>query len=218
MSTFYPVLLDLRGRRCVVFGGGPTAEGKVRGLLDAHADLTLVSPTVTPAIQQHIDAGTVRWERREYRPGDLEGAFLAMAALEDPDGNRAIWAEAEARGVLINAVDDPAHCSFILPANHRQGDLIISVSSSGKSPTLASTVRDRIAAIIGPEYGHLLDILGRLRPEVMERYAEMSTRTALWRRIVHSDALRLLQSGDEDGALRLIDAILEEAGLQEVTG
>jgi siroheme synthase-like protein len=216
MSAYYPILLDLRGKRCVIFGGDKTAEGKVRGLVEANADLTLVSPSVTPAIMELIDSGAITWERREYRSGDLEGVFVAMAALEGKESNQAIWEEAEARGLLINSVDDPAHCNFILPANLWRGDLVVSVSSSGKSPTLASTVRNQIAEVIGPEYGELLDILGQLRPQVMDRYAEMSTRTALWRRIVQSDALDHLRSGDKEGALQLVQELLSEFDLQEV--
>jgi siroheme synthase-like protein len=119
--------------------------------------------------------------------------------------------EAEARGVLLSSVDDTASSRFIYPAIHRLGDLIVAVSSSGHSPALASRLRDRFASQLGPEYGRLLEILGPLRPEVAARFPEFETRKRLWQRVVDSEVLDRLRSGDERGARELVDSILANA-------
>ncbi len=208
---YYPVLLDLAGKRCLVIGDRWSAEERVRGLLDAGAEVTVLWPRLRPALQELADAGTIRWEARDYERGALEGYFLVVSATHDAELNRRVWDEAEARGVLLSSVDDTANSRFIYPAIHRQGDLIVSVSTSGHSPALASRLRDRFAAELGPEYGRLLEILGAKRPEVAARFPEFETRKRLWQRIVDSDVLSRLRSGDEQAALELVDSILAEA-------
>ena len=211
MTQFYPAFLDLRGRRAVVIGGGAIAEQKVVGLLAAGARVTVISPGVSRRLEDLAAAGTVTIERRPYRPGDLAGAFLAIAATDDRAANRAVWVEAEARGVLLNAVDDLPHCSFIAPAIHRQGDVAVAVSTAGKSPALAVRLRERIGRLIGPEYATLLELLGELRAELARRVPDARIRTRLWYRIVDSDAIELVRRGDVAGARRRIGRLVEAA-------
>ena len=209
MSAGYPVLLKLEGRRAVVVGGGYGTEDRVRALLDAGARVRLISSEPSEQIEQWAGQGRVEWLAREYTPGDLEGAFLVIACPRDRARNAEIWAEAEARGIPIDAIDDSPHASFILPAIHRQGDLVIAVSSNGKSPALASRVRDRIARDISPAYGEFLDLLGQLRPEVIERFPDFTLRKKIWYRLVDCEALALLEAGDRDAALKALRRILE---------
>lgn len=209
MSRYYPVLLDLRDRPCLVIGGGEVAEAKTRGLLDCGARVTLIAPEATTGLRELAGTGRITWLRREYRPGDLEGFVLAIAATDAPEVNRRVWEEAGQRRVWLNAVDDPAHCSFILPAVHRQGDLILAVSTGGKSPALAARLRDRLAAILGPEYARWVDLLGDLRPEVTRRVPDPEARKALWYRIVDSDAFDRVREGDVDGALATARALID---------
>ncbi len=197
MSSYYPVFLKLEGRPCVVIGGGAETEQRVRALVDAGAEVTLIAPDAT----ENITRLAARWEAREYRSGDLEGAFLAVACTGDRSQNAAIFAEAEARGIPFNATDDSPHCSFIFPAIHRQGDLVVAVSSGGKSPALASRVRDRIAQDLGPEYAEFLDLLAGVRPEVTERYPDFERRREVWYRLVDSGALHHLREGRSEAAL-----------------
>src|SRR5213079_249170 len=211
MTQFYPAFLDLRGRRAVVIGGGAIAEQKVVGLLAAGARVTVISPSVSRRLEDRAAAGTVTIERRPYRPGDLAGAFLAIAATDDPAANRAVWAEAEARGVLLNAVDDLPHCSFIAPAIHRQGDVTVAVSTAGKSPALAVRLRERIGRLIGPEYATLLELLGELRAELAQRVPDARIRTRLWYRIVDSDAIESVRRGEVAGARRRIEQLVQAA-------
>ena len=146
--TFYPVFFDLRGRRAVVIGGGAVAEQKVLGLLSAGAHVTVVSPETTPRLAELAAAGGIDLRRRPYRSGDLAGAWLAIAGTDDRAANAQVWAEAEREGVPLNAVDDLHHCSFIAPAIHREGDITVAVSNSGKSPALAARLRQRVARLI----------------------------------------------------------------------
>ena len=129
--SFYPVFLHLQGRRGVVVGGGAVAEQKVVGLLEAGARVTVVSPDLTWKLEDLAATGAIEVRRRSYRRGDLEGAFLAIAATDDRSVNADVWAEAEERGILLNAVDDLPHCSFIAPAVHRAGDIAVAVSTAG---------------------------------------------------------------------------------------
>jgi siroheme synthase-like protein len=211
MSKCYPVLLKLEGRHSVVVGGGYGTEERVRALLDAGARVRLISPESSEQIADWAGQGRIEWLAREYAPGDLEGAFLVIACPRDRARNAEICAEAEARGTLMGATDDSPHANFILPAIHRQGDLIVAVSSSGKSPALASRVRDRFARELGPAYGEFLELLGQLRPEVIERFPDFTLRREIWYRMVDSEALALLEAGQRDAALTALRRILDDA-------
>src|SRR6266480_4336846 len=211
LVTFYPVFLNLRGRRAVVIGGGAVAEQKVFGLLAAGAHVTVVSPETTPRLRDLADAGGIELRRRPYRSGDLAGAWLAIAGTDDRAANAQVWAEAEREGVLLNAVDDLDHCSFIAPAIHREGDITIAVSTSGKSPALAARLRQRVARLVGPAEARLCALLGELRPEVAARVPDTHARTILWYRIVDSDVIEFVRRGDDEGARRRIDEMLEES-------
>src|SRR5712691_6783259 len=211
LVTFYPVVLNLRGRRAVVIGGGAVAEQKVLGLLSAGAHVTVVSPETTPHLAELAAAGGIDLRRRPYRSGDLAGAWLAIAGTDDRAANARVWAEAEREGVLLNAVDDLDHCSFIAPAIHREGDITVAVSTSGKSPALAARLRQRVARLVGPAEARLCELLGELRPELAARVPDSHERTALWYRIVDSDVIEFVRQRDDEGAHRRIDELLEEA-------
>jgi uroporphyrin-III C-methyltransferase/precorrin-2 dehydrogenase/sirohydrochlorin ferrochelatase len=211
--TFYPVFLNLRGRRAVVIGGGTVAEQKVLGLIAAGAHVTVVSPETTPRLAELAAGGGIDLRRRPYRTGDLAGAWLAIAGTDDRGANAQVWAEAEREGVLLNAVDDLDHCSFIAPAIHREGDITVAVSTSGKSPALAARLRRRVARLVGPAEARLCDLLGELRPELAAHVPDARARTALWYRIVDSDVIEFVRRGDVDGARERIEELVDELGL-----
>ncbi len=213
--TFYPVFLNLRGRRAVVIGGGAVAEQKVLGLLSAGAHVTVVSPETTPRLAELAAAGEIDLRRRPYRSGDLAGARLAIGGTDDRAANAAVWAEAEREGVLLNAVDDLDHCSFIAPAIHREGDITVAVSTSGKSPALAARLRQRVTQLLGPAEARLCALLGELRPELAARVPDSHARTALWYRIVDSDVIEFVRRGDTEGARERIDELADEVDPHE---
>ena len=212
MSVFYPVFLDLRGRRAVVIGGGPVAEQKVRGLLAAGAHVTVVSPDMSPGLADLARRSAIELRRRRYHDHDLAGAWLAIAATDDRAVNEAVYAEAERLGVPLNAVDDLEHCSFIAPAIHREGDITVAVSTGGKSPALAVRLRQRIARLVGRVEARLCELLGELRPDLAERVPDARARTALWYAIVDSDVIEFVRRGDIDGARGRIEELISEVG------
>lgn len=209
MGAYYPIYLDLRQRRCVVVGGGSVAQHKIRELFSAGALVTVVTPDSAPGLDDLVEQGSVEILWRGYRPGDLKGAFLAIAATSDREVNHQVWLEAESHRIPVNAVDDLPNCSFIAPAVHRQGDLTVTVSTSGHAPALAARLRDRIASWIGPEYEGLVALLGSLRAEIAAREPDFQARTRLWYRMVDSDVLDLVRRGDQEAADELVQTVLD---------
>jgi siroheme synthase-like protein len=208
LNRYYPVFLRLTGKLCVVVGGGFGTGGRVRDLLEAGARVRLVAPS----LPEEVQLDSIEWEPRGYRPGDLEGASLAIVCAPDRSRNAEIWAEAERLNVVINSLDDTPHCTFIAPAIHRQGDLVVAVSSSGDSPALASLIRDRIARRLGPEFGELAEMLGALRAEVIERFPGFERRRGIWRQLVRSEAIRHLRAGRREAAEAALRGVIERAG------
>lgn len=209
MAVYYPVFLDLSGRLCVVIGGGAVARRKVEGLLACGAAVRVIAPEADPALEELAARGALERVRRAYEPGDLAGAFLAVAATGDPEANRRVFLEARARGVPLNAVDDPDHGDVVLPAVVRRGDLTLAVSTGGRSPALARRLRERLEAEFGPEYGLWLDLLGRVRAGLRARVADPRRREEILFSLVDDpEYLALLGRGREDAALRRLEAVL----------
>lgn len=184
-----------------MIGGGHVAARKVEGLLTAGAQVKVISPFLTPELQFMADSGNIIFLPRPYQEGDLEDAYLAIAATDDPTVNRSVWLEAERRGCLINIVDDPQHSNFILPAVVQRGEMSVAISTSGSSPALARRLRERIEKLIGPEYGVLAELLGELRPELIANFPEGEARLQAALRVVDSDILNIIQSQGRDAAL-----------------
>jgi len=168
MSFAYPVMLDLAGRLCLVVGGGPVAERKIDGLLAADARVTVVSPSLTPALLTLAAEARLHWRPREYLAGDAAGFALVMVAASDASVSEAIAAECRTRGVWINCADDPARCDFILPAVFRRGALTVAVSTGGVSPTMARLVREELEARLPDDLALLTDVMGDVRRSLRE--------------------------------------------------
>jgi precorrin-2 dehydrogenase/sirohydrochlorin ferrochelatase len=157
---FYMACLDLTERPVLVVGGGRVALEKVEGLLECGAHVTVVAPEIVPELERL----PVELVRREYRPGDLSGRFVVVAATSTTSVNRSVYRDAEARALLCNVVDVPELCSFILPAVHRQDPIAVAISTGGASPALAQRLRDEIATVVRPEHADLARRLRELRP------------------------------------------------------
>jgi siroheme synthase-like protein len=190
---YYPVFLDLTGRRCLVVGGGAVGVRKVEGLLAADADVTVVSPPPSPALDELCRDGRIRWLQRDYRAGDLEGFALCLTATDDTAVNAAVAAEGRERGVWVNAADDPDNCDFILPSVLRRGDLQVAFSTGGRSPALARKIREELEAVIGPEYEALVDLAGEVRESL--RAEGRSFDTQAWSDALAPDLRDLLREG-----------------------
>ena len=205
MSDYYPVYLNLKGRRCVVFGGGAVAEDKILKLQTSGAIISVISPDVTPVIQSLSEQGKLDWQPRKYQPGDLAGAFMAIAATNNRDVNRCIFEEAEESGILLNVVDDPVFCSFIAPAIVRRGNVTLAISTGGASPALARKLRESLEESPALEWADLASVMSRVRREV--RRMGLSIDRQRWQCGITHKILKLAQAGLEDEA---VDSLLED--------
>lgn len=204
----YPiVLVHLDRARCLVVGGGVVAARKVAGLQAVDARITVISPDLCPDLQDLATRGEIDIVRRAYQEGDLEGAFLVIAATDDPVVNQQIWEEAQARNILVNVVDNPDCCTFIAPAVARRGSLTLAISTAGRSPALARHLRQRLEQEFGPPYGPFVELLGELRARTLAELP-LPRHQAFWDQIFRSDVLDLLASGDDAGARRCAENIL----------
>jgi uroporphyrin-III C-methyltransferase/precorrin-2 dehydrogenase/sirohydrochlorin ferrochelatase len=200
MAFALPISLDLTGRRAVVVGGGVVGEDKARTLLEAGAVVTVISERFSEGLRELSRRGELTLLHRGYLPGDLDGAFLAVAATNSPHINARIHAEANEHKVLLNATDDPDHCHFDFPAVVRRGDLRLAVSTGGKAPALARWVGKKLSRAIGPEYGDLVDVVGTMREDERQSPAGSATSARRWEQALDDDLVRLVRSGRIDQA------------------
>lgn len=177
--ALFPMFVKLAGRKCVVVGGGPVAEGKIDSLLRAGATVTVVSPGLTQKLEQWHRRRKVLWIRGKFEPAQLDTAFLAIAATSDDSTNEAVFREADRRGVLCNAVDEPPRCHFYFPAVVQRGALQIAISTAGLSPSLAVRLRKQFENEFGPEYKEWLLWLGFVRESLMRRQIGFAKRKRL---------------------------------------
>ena len=208
-TPFYIACLRLSGRRCVVIGGGEVGLEKVEGLLACDGDVTLIAPDAIEPLQELVREGSIRWERREYAgPPDLEGVFIVIAATSDTDVNVAIFEDAERRAMLVNVVDVPPLCNFILPAIIRTGPLAIAISTAGASPALAKRIRDEIAEEYGEPYARLAVLLNGVRGWAKATLPTYQDRKVFFESIVNGDPdpVELLRQGDDAAVQDLIEA------------
>jgi precorrin-2 dehydrogenase / sirohydrochlorin ferrochelatase len=207
-TPFYIACLRLTGRRCVVVGGGEVGLEKVEGLLACDGDVVLVAPEAEPELEALANEGSIAWLRREYETGDLERTFIAIAATDDTAINIRVYEDAERRAMLVNVVDVPPLCNFILPAIVRTGPLAIAISTAGASPALAKRIKRQIADEFGAEYARLAVMLNDVRGWAKGTLPTYQDRKAFFEGIVNGepDPVALLRAGDEDGVRRLIEA------------
>jgi len=206
---YYPIAIDLTGKRALVVGGGEVALRKVEALLESGARVTVVAPEVAPEIERLAESGKIVLRRRNYEAGDLADAVLAIAATDDREVNLRVSEDARGANVLVNAVDDPELCSFIVPAMVRRGDLVVSVITGGKSPALARRVREKIEETFGPEYADLAELLGEVRELARDRIESQPVREGVFEAILDSEVADLLRQGRSADAHVLALEILE---------
>jgi len=204
---FYIACLKLTGRRCVVVGGGAVGREKVEGLLACGGEVTLIAPAAAQELREYASEGSIRWEQREYAgPGDLEGVFMAIAATDDSEVNIAVFADAERRAMLVNVVDVPPLCNFILPAIVRTGPLAIAISTAGASPALAKRMKREIEGQFGAPYAQLAVLLNEARGWAKRTLPTYQDRKEFFEGIVNGDPdpVALLRDGDERAVRELI--------------
>ena len=206
-SQFYIACLRLNGRSCVVIGGGEIGLEKIEGLLASDATVTVISPEVLPEVERLAEEGSLTWERREYEgAGDLEGRLLAIACTDSTETNIRVYEDAEERAMLVNVVDVPPLCNFILPAVVRSGPIAIAISTAGASPALAKRMKDEIAASFGDEYARLAVMLNDVRGWAKATLPTYQDRKAFFEEIVGGDPdpIALLRAGLDDAVRKVI--------------
>jgi precorrin-2 dehydrogenase / sirohydrochlorin ferrochelatase len=206
---YYPIYLDMTGRRCLVIGGGAVAERKIAGLLEVGAEPTVVSPAITDTIAGWVKDRVVGLIHRNYQQGDLSDFTIAFVATDDGAVNAQAFSDALRLGVWMNAADDPAHCDFILPSVLRRGDLTVAVSSSGTSPALSRIIREELELYFTEEYALLVKLAAEARDELHER--GLSAPFETWRRALSGDVRQLLMRGEIARAKVLL---LRELGVE----
>ena len=201
----YPVNLVVEGRPCLVVGGGSVAADKAAALLACGAEVHVVAEEIGPEVR----ALPVTWEERSYSLGEVSGYRFAVAATGSRQTNATVYEDGEAAGVWVNSADDPAHCSATLPAILRRGSLMVTVSTGGGSPAVASWLKERLAAVVGPEYEALVDLFAGEREAV--RADGRSTEGLNWRKALDSDMLDLIKSGHLAEARERLQACLSSS-------
>jgi siroheme synthase-like protein len=212
-TPFYIACLKLKGRRCLVVGGGDIGLEKVEGLLACDAKVVLVAPDAIEPLAALAAEGSIEWERREYRGEDLERTFIAIAATNDTDVNIRVYEDAERRAMLVNIVDVPPLCNFILPAIVRTGPLAIAISTAGASPALAKRMKREVAELFGEEYARLAVVLNDARGWAKGTLPTYQDRKEFFEGIVNGDPdpVALIRDGLEPELLALIEAAKERA-------
>jgi precorrin-2 dehydrogenase / sirohydrochlorin ferrochelatase len=207
-TPFYIACLKLTGRRCLVVGGGEIGLEKVEGLLACDGEVTLIAPEAEPALREYAGEGSIHWEQRPYGGAeDLEGVFMAIAATNDTDVNIAVYDDAERRAMLVNVVDVPPLCNFILPAIVRTGPLAIAISTAGASPALAKRIKREVEGQFGEPYARLAVLLNEVRGWAKGTLPTYQDRKVFFEGIV---------GGDPDPIALLRDAAEPAAGEQAV--
>ncbi len=213
-TPFYIACLRLTGRRCLVVGGGEIGLEKVEGLLACDGEVVLVAPEACAPLRELAEEGSIRWERRTFEAGDLEGKFMAIAATNDTDVNISVYDAAEWRAMLVNVVDVPSLCNFILPAIVRTGPLAIAISTAGASPALAKRIKREISESFGDAYATLAEILNDERGWAKATLPTYQDRKAFFEEIVNGDPdpIELLRAGRRDELAAVIAGARERHG------
>ena len=194
----YPVSLAIRGKLCIIIGGGRVAERKVKGLLEAGAYVRVVSPDVTDGLKALAEEGRIDWRKKTYSYDDLHNGWLVFAATNHREIQELICRQAEENGQLINVADDPDCCNFQVPASVRRGDLTVTVSTNGKSPAVSAMIRKELDDVFGPEYEVLLNIMSWAREEAVKVTGDQAERKKIYKKILHRDIIEWIRTGQPE--------------------
>jgi precorrin-2 dehydrogenase/sirohydrochlorin ferrochelatase len=205
---FIPLFIEMEGRRCLVIGGGAVAWRKCESLLSAGACLTVISPSLVPALRQARDTGRLSHVERCYQPGDLSGYSLIYCAVNDPELGRRIYAEARGRGALVNVADQLDCCTFIVPAVARRGRVQVAVSTAGASPAVAARLRTRLAAQLSPQLEVMVEIMAAVRDWLKRHEPRAEVRARKLAALADSDLEAALARGDTPAAADIVERCL----------
>ncbi len=207
---YYPVNLDIRNQNCLVVGGGGVGKRKILTLLECGARVTVVSPKISNEIKALSKDRHIELKERNYRSSDLEGMFLVIGATDNEEANRQISNDAERARILCNIADRPQECSFVLPAIVKQGDLVIAISTSGKSPAFAKRLRRKLSGEFGPEYGKFLDLMGAIRNKLLQNGKSPEAHKHMFEQLIDEGLLELIKHNNGKRINTLLERVLGE--------
>ncbi len=208
--ALYPVNLDLRGRKCLVIGGGNVARRKVSGLHGAGASVHIISPQLVPELLVMVKQGDIRWSARAFASGDLQGAFLVFAATDVPAVQRQVQQEAEAAGILVNMASASAGSNFHVPGHFRSGDLLVTVSTGGKSPAIAAKLRRDLEKKLSPAYSEVVSFFAMLRENVLRLDTDSAKHAQLFHSLLAAGIVERILAGEWDVVSSLLESSLPE--------
>jgi precorrin-2 dehydrogenase/sirohydrochlorin ferrochelatase len=207
---YYPIYLDIKNRNCLVVGGGSVGTRKVLTLISCGANVTVVSLDASEKLHQLSNNGEIKFKERPFQTTDLDDRFLVIGATDNQELNLKIHTEAERRGLLCNIADRPKACNFILPSIVNRGDLIVAISTSGKSPAFAKKLRKQLEAEFGDEYAEFLNLMGAIRKKLLSQDHEPEAHKHLFEQLIERDLVQILRDGDTDSINSLLHEILGE--------
>jgi precorrin-2 dehydrogenase/sirohydrochlorin ferrochelatase len=214
VTHYYPIVLKLSGKLCIVIGGGNVAERKVKSLLECGARVRVVSPQLTSQLREWANKGKIELKPDKYEPEDLDGAFLVISATDQEDVNESVSAECFRRDIPVNVVDVPAKANFFVPSTIRRGPLSISISTNGKSPLMAKLIREDLESLYGPEFGDFLEYLGNVRDQIIKNINDPKRRHKILSTLADRETIRLLREGHLEQAKERINNVYCSCGDQ----
>ncbi|WP_026882131.1 precorrin-2 dehydrogenase/sirohydrochlorin ferrochelatase family protein [Clostridium akagii] len=210
MNKYYPIMLDIKEKKCVVIGGGNIAYRKVLSLLECMAEVTVISHEVIPELKQLVDDGKVKYLKHEYNFKYISDCYLVYAATNNSDVNQAVYSQCSQKNILVNVVDKPEICNFIVPSKIKKGDLTIAISTNGKSPMLARKIRQDLEKVYDYRYELFLDIMGEVRKEVFHTLKDAKKRSEFYKTVVYSDYIYGLTSENKEDIQKQIISFLHK--------
>jgi len=206
--SFYPIFIDLSGKRVLVVGGGRVAQRKIETFLHYDAHVSIIAMEITHQLERYVKEGKIIFLGREFNEDAMTGATLVIAATDDPQLNSKISKRAKKMGLPVNAVDQPSDCSFIVPSIVRRGDLQIAVSTAGKSPALAKKLRKELEKQFGAHYEAFLILMGKIREEILEKGLSKEDNHRIFKGLVNSSILKAIETEDWMEVASIVSAIL----------
>ncbi|HHY40403.1 MAG TPA: bifunctional precorrin-2 dehydrogenase/sirohydrochlorin ferrochelatase [Syntrophaceticus sp.] len=192
----YPVFLNLENKKCLVVGGGSVAERKISALLQCGCEITVVSPSLTPALQKMVEHGDISYRKGVYQEKDLDGVYLVISATDDAQLNSLVAGDCNRRNIMVNVVDDPDHCSFFVPSVVQRGALKIAISTGGKSPKLAKIIREELEKEFGLQFEEFVEFIGKMRERIIAEVDDPQLRNQILKGLVDHHTLDLIKQGD----------------------
>ena len=209
MAKYYPMMLNIENKECLIVGGGDIAHRKILELIEYGASITLVSPSINEGIKLLVDNRSINYIQDRYDKAYVENAYIVVASTNDCKANNQIFKDCSERKILVNVVDDPKNCSFIVPSKIRRGDLTIAISTNGKSPTLSRSIREELEKKYDEHYETFLNILGDVREEVIAKVKDSAKKKEIFTAIIKEDYLTKLKLFGEDIVRKEIDEYLK---------